>query len=268
MPRTVKQYWRRILIQFGMFDEAAYKLVIDRIDPNDIFIVSYPKSGNTWMRFLVANILEPSMAWTFRNIGSLIPDIYADNGTINHIQRPAYIKAHHPWFNYYPKSIYIVRDYRDVLLSYYAYQVAMKAWAGNFSSFIREHEKLDEFGSWSQHVLEALQFQKEHPQRILIVKYEELHTNTKSELKKVVEFCRISKNTKLEDVIEKSNFSALKNAEEVHGSTFKDLTESTFFRKGETGNWRTEISSEDIAYIEEHNTSALLAFGYPLATQK
>ena len=43
--------------------------------PDDIFIVSYPKSGNTWLRFLVANIVFPDREINLSNIESTIPDI-------------------------------------------------------------------------------------------------------------------------------------------------------------------------------------------------
>jgi hypothetical protein len=28
--------------------------------PDDIFLVSFPKSGNTWARFVLANLIHPS----------------------------------------------------------------------------------------------------------------------------------------------------------------------------------------------------------------
>ena len=42
--------------------------------PDDIFLVSYPKSGNTWTRFLIANLVYPEKNPDFSNINVLIPD--------------------------------------------------------------------------------------------------------------------------------------------------------------------------------------------------
>lgn len=43
---------------------------------DDLFLVSYPKSGNTWMRFLVGNLLNPEEPETFAKMESRTPDIY------------------------------------------------------------------------------------------------------------------------------------------------------------------------------------------------
>ncbi len=41
---------------------------------DDTFIVSFPKSGNTWTRFLIANLLHPEEPANFGNIDRLIPE--------------------------------------------------------------------------------------------------------------------------------------------------------------------------------------------------
>ena len=41
--------------------------------PDDTFLVSYPKSGNTWVRFLLANLLFPDEEVGFANINRLLP---------------------------------------------------------------------------------------------------------------------------------------------------------------------------------------------------
>ena len=45
-----------------------------RVFPDDIFLVSYPKSGNTWTRFLIANLVYPEKNPDFSNINQLLPD--------------------------------------------------------------------------------------------------------------------------------------------------------------------------------------------------
>ena len=55
-----------------------------RVYPDDVFIVSYPKSGNTWTRFLIANLVYPEKNPDFSNINALLPDPEACDGRIPH----------------------------------------------------------------------------------------------------------------------------------------------------------------------------------------
>ena len=43
---------------------------------DDIFLTSYPRSGNTWTRFLVGNFVNPNDPVTFLNVERLVPDMY------------------------------------------------------------------------------------------------------------------------------------------------------------------------------------------------
>jgi hypothetical protein len=47
------------------------------VRPDDTFLVCYPRSGSTWTRFLIANLIHPGKAVTFANIEELIPDCEA-----------------------------------------------------------------------------------------------------------------------------------------------------------------------------------------------
>src|SRR5215813_414014 len=65
------------------------------VEPADTFIVSYPRSGNTWTRFLIANLLHPDKSISFANIETLIPDIRAvPRKRLRTVPRPGVIKSH------------------------------------------------------------------------------------------------------------------------------------------------------------------------------
>ena len=64
---------------------AAYARVVTKrqaaargltVYPDDTFLVSFPRSGNTWVRFLVCNLINPDDAVDFARLESRIPEIY------------------------------------------------------------------------------------------------------------------------------------------------------------------------------------------------
>jgi hypothetical protein len=92
--------------------------------PDDTFLVSFPRSGNTWTRFLVCNLINPDDPVGFAQLESRIPEIYdTPDRHLRAFPRPRIIKSHECFDPRYKKIIYIVRDPRDVFLSYYEFQL-------------------------------------------------------------------------------------------------------------------------------------------------
>src|SRR5271163_2666342 len=90
--------------------------------PDDIFLVSYPKSGNTWTRFLLGNLMHTDCRITFSNVEQKVPDIYgASKNTLKKSPRPRLLKSHECFDPRYRRVIYVVRDPRDVAVSAYHY---------------------------------------------------------------------------------------------------------------------------------------------------
>src|SRR5437868_14217489 len=88
--------------------------------PDDIFLVSYPRSGNTWTRFLIGNLIHQDEPVTFANIESRIPEIYFNpDHRMRRLPRPRILKSHECFQPHYRQIIYIVRDPRDVAVSFY-----------------------------------------------------------------------------------------------------------------------------------------------------
>lgn len=258
MPRTVKQYYRALLVKLGKFDETTFKLAIDEIYPDDTFIVSYPKSGNTWVRFLIAHLITSGKEIDSNNIDAFVPDVYTARESADALPRPRFIKTHDAWFEGFPKSIYIVRDYRDVLISFYHYQVGLKGFSGSFTEFLSEVDKPHSFGTWKKHVEKALSFRATHPDRLLLLRYEDLHDDTTSCLQRIIDFTGLQTKTSIPDAIAASRFSALRKKEDATGSDFRKKSGEHFFREGKKGGWKNVFTPEQLKIVMEDQQHAEL----------
>lgn len=247
--RLFKQYLRWLPVKIGVMNKAAFQLQINHILPDDIFVVSYPKSGNTWVRYILAYLISGSK-WSLTSfeVDQLIPDVYVSKDLIDRVKSNRFIKTHDPLFSYYPKSIYIYRDYRDVLVSYFHYKKALGEYQGDFSSFIRSNEMNHPFGSWKEHVTKALDFKLNHPNSMLLLQYESLKNNFENVLLQIAQFCGIE-DYNAELIKEKTSFRQVRTMEDKYGSQFKNHSGMNFFRTGEEGSWRAEFTKEDLDFI-------------------
>ena len=128
--QAIKNYNKRLV---SVYRKEALKIFFD-----DIFLVSYPKSGNTWVRFLLANLLkEGDELIDFKSAIKYVPEIGIHNDELVNLKRPRIIKSHELYNAKYPKVVYIVRDPRDVYVSYFHYLKKKLPIGLTFSAFLR-----------------------------------------------------------------------------------------------------------------------------------
>src|SRR3984957_14230765 len=192
--------------------------------PDDIFLVSFPKSGNTWTRFLLANLRFPNEPATWTNINRLIPD---PTGTpkkeFDRMPRPRIIKSHECFDPRYPRVVYIVRDPRDVVVSQYHYHRKIRK--------IEDDSPIEKFvarflagetcphGSWGQNMGTWLSTSQGDP-RFLLLRYEDLVADTARELAKVVAFLDFSVSAQqIAQAVERSSADNMRKLEktQTHG---------------------------------------------------
>lgn len=239
--------------------KAAIKLGLSSINNSDTFIASFPKSGNTWLRFIIANMITDEHI-TLKNIDQYIPDIYNFKTNINNNPEPRFIKTHHAYYESYPKTIYIHRDYRDVLISFYHFQKSLGKFEGEFKTFIETMNS--PFGTWKNHVNSALKQKAKHPDRILILSYESMLLDPKQYIEQIATFCNISPKKSINEIVSNCSFDSLKKIERDYGRTF-ETPNLIFFRKGESNQWKNEISSAENEYIVNQNRALFEALNYP-----
>jgi len=227
----------------------------------DVVLVSYPRSGNTWVRFLIANLLKPAgIGIDFHNVQEYVPEINRNNDIIESLSPPRVIKSHALHTSSFPKVIYLVRDGRDVYVSYYYYRLKQLDEGLTFSDFLRRN---DHFPSlWRDHVESWLRGGQAQP-NMQVVRYEDLLSDPESELKKMVEFIGIEVS---EDVIKKavedSRFDKMREIDQTKGRKYNLTGTKDFVRKGKSGTWQDEFSQDDIKYFKENAGDLLIHLGY------
>mgnify|MGYP001086068038 CR=1 FL=1 len=180
-----------------------------------IYLVSYPRSGNTWMRFLLANILYPDEDVNYISINKFVPDIHQhQNWEREGVENPRFVKSHRMLQDDYQQVIYIYRDGRDVALSnfyYYQGEWAAPKWRGGdvFEAYLERFiEGQEPYGDWKAHV--NFWLLRNHKIKFLPVKYEDLIENPMVNVRRVATFSELNVKTEiLSEAIFKSNYKEL-----------------------------------------------------------
>jgi hypothetical protein len=245
------------------------------IRPKDVFLVSFPKSGNTWTRFLLANLLHPNEPATFANIHRLIPD---PSGTakrdFDRMRDPRIIKSHECFDPRYPRVIYIVRDPRDVVVSQYHYHRKLKKIADDspLETFVTRFlaGETCPHGSWGQNVVTWLATSENSP-RFLLLRYEDMVSDTAQELSKIVSFLGLSVGAEqISHAVEQSSAGKMRKLEATQtddcGLTKGSRKDLSFVRAAGSGGWRSELPADQVARLESAWGALMLHMGYELSS--
>lgn len=233
----------------------------------DMFIVSYPKSGNTWTRFLLANLFFKDVDVDFNNIDSLIPDIYTNsNKTLSKIKNPRFIKSHESFDPRYKRIIYIVRDPRDVLISYYYYHLKFRRIDDSISLdeyvplFLRG--EFDDFGTWQENVESWISTKLSDP-KFIVVRYEDLLLNTSEIVQEITTKFNLGLTfSDIKRAVDLSSFEEMKKKENYHRKWKFARNDISFVRSGKSGSWRNELSTETSNLIIENWGDTMRKFNY------
>ena len=250
--------------------------------PDDVFLVSYPRSGNTWTRFLLGNLLYPDAPVTFSNVESRIPEIYFNRDRVlRALPRPRILKSHECFQPHYPHVIYVVRDPRDVAISFYHHNVKARNIPDDYpmTSFVPRFIAGDfdrKFGSWRDNVLSWISLRGENP-NFMMLGYEEMKRDTAGSLLQVVAFLEHCSFWKIDSspealrrAIELSSSERMRALEKEEAASWV-LTKSTrsdkpFVRTAKAGGWKSQLAPESVEAIESAWGDLMQSLGYELSS--
>lgn len=229
--------------------------------PDDTFIVSYPRSGNTWTRFLIGNLLSDDEQVIFTNVERRIPDIYHNTAlALRAIPRPRFLKSHEYFDPRYPKVIYIVRDPRDVAVSYYHYcrKTRQLGDSDPIEQFVEDFVigKVSAIGSWAENVGSWIGAKAECPDQFLLLRYEDLLADTIGELKKSAKFLSLNvSDARINEAVALSTAEQMQAIERKTSKLRRVATKNNrpdipFVRKARSGTWKEELPLVSVNLIE------------------
>jgi Sulfotransferase domain len=278
---TTESNWRR-LAQLGRIltgrQMAGRNLTVF---DDDVFIVSYPRSGNTWTRFLIGNLVSPDPI-TFRNIEAHIPEIYFNpDRVLRRLPRPRILKSHECFQPRYKRVIYILRDPRDVAVSNYHHNLKARNIPDGYplDEFVPRFLKAEfdkPFGSWADHVASWI-YLREHDPGFLLLRYEEMKKDSEGELMRIARFleqCSFRsvefQPERLARAIALSSADRMRELEKQQAHTWvvtRDTrADKPFIRTATAAGWKSTLSPAAVATIESAWGPLMVRLGYPLAT--
>lgn len=253
------------------------------------WIASFPKSGNTWVRYILAQLLYDFDLETSR-IDATIPDLNNWEGDLTHQYNGAFTIKTHLKYDELPaqmktrNAIYIVRHPGDVFVSILGYMAPNKdpdllaeiheQFFDENGSFPSWHEL--RFGGIVENVMSWSEA-AEAGEDILFVRYEDILANTVSEIQRMAAFLGCDADeSRCRVVAERTQFDNMRSLEEQqiaeqrndmflleHG--YKDGDPNfRFMRSGKSGEYHDTLAPATIQRLRELCVPILERFNYDM----
>ena len=239
------------------------------VTERDIFLCAYPRSGSTWLRFLLFDVLTGEEA-LFGTVNRSIPYVGQHSETPSLLPGGGrLIQSHELYIRGFMKAVYIVRDARSVVLSEFRFMRHLFWYQHNLDRFLDEfiRGEVNPFGTWDAHVKFWLDSPIARERDLLLIKFEDLREDTIEALKRIVSFLGVEPNGEAIEVAIRNNDIVRMRAKEERalekGRRNVDRRYS-FVGKGSATGWSSALNEEQIFRLEQSMGTSLKRLGYQL----
>jgi hypothetical protein len=241
------------------------------VQADDVLVAAYPKSGSTWLRMVLGMALtgqEPD----FDSIRRTVPPIGQHRGAAAVVPGGGrLIKTHElppPARSRQPRHILLVRDGRDIAVSYYHHYVRRGKFVGTLDEFVPRFISGEgfPFGPWHEHVRSWLHYRRGIDQgRSVLVRYEDLLASPAQVVRQISDTVGLGL---IDERIARAlaaNTPEGMRAKEAESRWVADHTVSgggSFVRAARAGSWRDELSESAQGAIAAAAGAELRSLGY------
>ncbi|KAL8240765.1 hypothetical protein R6Q59_014120 [Mikania micrantha] len=283
-----EEYWiGKRFLEAGILAHQIFKA-----EPSDVFLCSAPKTGTTWLKSLAFAIVtrekfdESTTPLLTKLVHECVPflekSLVEERENFRKNLSLPLIATHLPYASL-PESfisskckiVYIYRNIKDVIVSHYHFLregLKLTMEDAPFEEAFEEFcQGISAYGPYWDHVLGYWKASLERPEKILLLKYEDLKSEPKSNVKRLADFigCPFSideENTGVVDnIIRFCGFENMSNLEvnktgKINGSIFENRS---YYRKAKDGDWKNYFTNEmkekiDKLIDEKFNGTGLL----------
>ncbi|WEX75601.1 sulfotransferase domain-containing protein [Sinorhizobium numidicum] len=250
--------WRRVERRARLTAHAARA---------DAFLISYPKSGRTWFRYVLAHYFASvggvPEAIDLHNMFSIVPNFDLDPvrgipayrfGTANNTVPRVFVSHLDYQASRFLRRpvIMMVRDPRDVIVSAFFHATRHKhRFQGSLSDFIRDREHgmpamVRYLNRWADGLSSRAHF---------VLSYESLSADTEEQTEAALKFlgCQIDRQA-LRNAVEAGRFDVMQDRERIEGIPAHDYNrndvESLRMRRGKVGGFRDYLDDAQLLEVE------------------
>ncbi|PSN58317.1 hypothetical protein C0J52_00106 [Blattella germanica] len=249
---------------------------------DDIWLVSYPRTGSTWaqeMVWCIGNDLDFEKAKILQPLRTPLLELTVlmahDEGEwktglgnsveiVQQLPSPRFIKSHLTLDllpaaidTVKPKIVYVARNPKDMCVSYYHYCMLVHNMSGTFEDFCELFlkDKVPIGPIW-RHILGF--WRRRHESNILFLKYEEMKRDQKGAIRKTADFLgKTMTDAQVDELAEHLSFQSMRKNPAVNLEGLMALKNGPeqkpdlkFIRKGEVGDWKNHMSPEMAARFD------------------
>lgn len=232
--------------------EATGLIPVTETEPEDVFIVGYPKSGNTWFRYLITGAfygVSPEYA-PHALVNTLIPNLHIKQ-YYRRYQTPMFFKSHWLPRPAFRRVVYLLRDGRDVMTSYFHHKRDLDGEAIDFLHMVETGEGLFP-GKWHEHVEAWLS--NPFDAQMIVVRYEDLKKDAVHELQRFCQFVGIEREEAfLKAAVAGASFDRMRRKEKRDGWNNPNWPKNKHFvRRGQVGSYKDEMPPPVLeAFLQE-----------------
>lgn len=241
----------------------GHALIGDRA--GDQFLASFPRSGSTWLRTMLVNIMVPGANSNPDVFNAVIPGVSITQiPVIRRLTSPRIIHTHTFYRPVIKRVVYTVRDGRDVLISFYHYLVTRRGLSMSFDEWFSLYESGVYGHRWDVNVESWMQEGKKSlGDNMLVIHFEKMKANPVEALIQICSHLGIAANERvIESAIEQASIDNARKIERSRAETADSNDNTSFYRGGKTGQWEDYFNSKIEERFWELSSNAMKLAGY------